>query len=624
MADRDGLRAGVRRCGADHVADDAAAGVGAAWHVRAGSGHRARAASGREIHAGTHRALGHPVAIRTFRHAGRPDREAVRARFLREARTLQVPHPNLIQVRDFGEDAEMVYVVTDLLEGCSLAELMSRGPLPLDRRERVCGPRCWTRPRRCIGAAGRICGLHPGIIRVVEDGERASVAISSAGVLGDPGRAGDAERRGACGRRPTDETELLHVAPELLMGKTATERSDIYTIGVLGVPDGHRPTPLTTRRRCPCSWARCSRVRRPIRATLRADLPAHQAEALLRALSRDPEARFATPNDMRTAWLAVLRCQGTVKNVNGPALINMLNSTWHRSRRLKMLKLRNRCCWRCWRSRRSAPGPRRRCSPMPCRPRNSPRAARRSSRPSATASPCCRARRSIRPTSRFRQNSQFFYLTGVEVPRALVLLDGRTKTTTLFVAPRNERLERSEGPGARARRRGREAHRDRAGARTRRLRRGAQGRRHRRPHPLRPAPRRKPRRRDAAGGRGARRGHDEGSVGRPALARGAVHPEGDRGRARRRRRRPRSDSRRAAPDQEPARDRAGPRGHAAGGRGDCRGASAARGPASAKTIWKRSPTTSSSRAARRASPTSRWPRRARTRTTRTITAAKRS
>src|SRR6478672_10487805 len=47
---------------------------------------------------------------------------------------------------------------------------------------------------------------------------------------------------------------------------------------------------------------------------------------------------------------------------------------------------------------------------------------------------------------RFRQNNQFYYLTGVEVPRALVLLDGRTKDTRLFLAPRNERLERSEGP----------------------------------------------------------------------------------------------------------------------------------------------------------------------------------
>jgi Xaa-Pro aminopeptidase len=46
----------------------------------------------------------------------------------------------------------------------------------------------------------------------------------------------------------------------------------------------------------------------------------------------------------------------------------------------------------------------------------------------------------------FRQNNQFFYLTGVEVPRAIVLLDGRNQQTTLFLPPRNERAERSEGP----------------------------------------------------------------------------------------------------------------------------------------------------------------------------------
>ena len=46
----------------------------------------------------------------------------------------------------------------------------------------------------------------------------------------------------------------------------------------------------------------------------------------------------------------------------------------------------------------------------------------------------------------FRQNNHFFYLTGVEVPRAIVLLDGRTKTTMLFLPPRNERMERTEGP----------------------------------------------------------------------------------------------------------------------------------------------------------------------------------
>jgi Xaa-Pro aminopeptidase len=47
---------------------------------------------------------------------------------------------------------------------------------------------------------------------------------------------------------------------------------------------------------------------------------------------------------------------------------------------------------------------------------------------------------------KFRQSNQFFYLTGVEVPRAIVLIDGRAKTSTLFLFPRNERAEAAEGP----------------------------------------------------------------------------------------------------------------------------------------------------------------------------------
>jgi Xaa-Pro aminopeptidase len=46
----------------------------------------------------------------------------------------------------------------------------------------------------------------------------------------------------------------------------------------------------------------------------------------------------------------------------------------------------------------------------------------------------------------FRQSNQFFYLTGVEVPRAILVLDGRAKTSTLYLMPRNERMENSEGP----------------------------------------------------------------------------------------------------------------------------------------------------------------------------------
>ena len=47
---------------------------------------------------------------------------------------------------------------------------------------------------------------------------------------------------------------------------------------------------------------------------------------------------------------------------------------------------------------------------------------------------------------KFRQNNQFYYLTGVEVPRAILLVDGKTRRSTLFLPPRNEGRERSEGP----------------------------------------------------------------------------------------------------------------------------------------------------------------------------------
>jgi Xaa-Pro aminopeptidase len=47
-----------------------------------------------------------------------------------------------------------------------------------------------------------------------------------------------------------------------------------------------------------------------------------------------------------------------------------------------------------------------------------------------------------------RQNNQFFYLTGVVEPRAIVAIDGRTKKTTLYLQPKNDRREqRMLGPG---------------------------------------------------------------------------------------------------------------------------------------------------------------------------------
>src|SRR5580765_7143310 len=50
-----------------------------------------------------------------------------------------------------------------------------------------------------------------------------------------------------------------------------------------------------------------------------------------------------------------------------------------------------------------------------------------------------------------RQSNQFFYLTGIVEPRALAILDGRKKRTTVFLQPDDERrrrqIDRMFGPG---------------------------------------------------------------------------------------------------------------------------------------------------------------------------------
>ena len=47
---------------------------------------------------------------------------------------------------------------------------------------------------------------------------------------------------------------------------------------------------------------------------------------------------------------------------------------------------------------------------------------------------------------KFRQSNQFYYLTGVPAPRAILLVDGRAKSSTLYLQPVSEMMERSEGP----------------------------------------------------------------------------------------------------------------------------------------------------------------------------------
>jgi serine/threonine protein kinase len=62
-------------------------------------------------------------------------------RLLTEARfEAQLRHPNIVKVIDVGRNQELAYVVMELLEGCTLADLMDEGPLPPTLAVRLIGP----------------------------------------------------------------------------------------------------------------------------------------------------------------------------------------------------------------------------------------------------------------------------------------------------------------------------------------------------------------------------------------------------------------------------------------------------------------------------------------------------
>src|SRR5450432_2219468 len=88
------------------------------------------------VYAARDRKLQRDVAIKLV-GAATPDREALR-RFSREALAAgSLQHPNVVAVFDAGEEHGRPYLVTELLRGGTLRQLLDLGPLPLARAQSI-------------------------------------------------------------------------------------------------------------------------------------------------------------------------------------------------------------------------------------------------------------------------------------------------------------------------------------------------------------------------------------------------------------------------------------------------------------------------------------------------------
>jgi serine/threonine protein kinase len=254
---------------------------------------------GSTVHRGVHRALGHPVAIRMLRSVTERD-EAARERFLHEARSLQIAHPSIIQVRDYGEEGDLVYVVTDFIDGPSMRQLLNEcGALPWPRLSRFV--------TQLLEAAhvlhrrkGLLCGLSPDIVRVTVEDDSERLLISSAGIWDAQDLLGTLQEQTLRGMSLAD-SELRYVAPELFTGRTADVRSDVFTLGVLiyematGVLPFDGATLPELMGRMLTGTPRDPKELQPL-------LPSTATAAILTALSSAPEKRFAGAREFLAAF----------------------------------------------------------------------------------------------------------------------------------------------------------------------------------------------------------------------------------------------------------------------------------------------------------------------------------
>lgn len=242
------------------------------------------------VYRGRDRVLGRPVAVKMLaqRYAG--DEKFV-TRFRREAQaSARLNHENIVSVFDTGDTDGQHYIVMELVEGETLADLLKReGQLSPELAARIAG-----RVARALHAAHGEGIVHrdvkPGNVMLTPAGE---VKVMDFGIA----------------RAATDETltqtgmvlgTASYLSPEQSRGDPVDHRSDVYALGCViyemltGQPPFTGGSPLSV------AYKHVNDAPEPV-SRVNPSVPPDLEAAVMRALEKDPDARFPSADSMRQA-----------------------------------------------------------------------------------------------------------------------------------------------------------------------------------------------------------------------------------------------------------------------------------------------------------------------------------
>jgi eukaryotic-like serine/threonine-protein kinase len=219
-------------------------------------------------------------------------------RFLREIRLAsRLDHPHIARLLDSGERDWLIYYVMSYIEGATLREYLdSSTQLSIPETRRIAAD--------LLDALAHAHGL--GIIH--RDVKPANVVVSAEGaILLDFGiaRAVAASGTDQLTRSGIAVGTSTYMSPEQITAATSIDhRCDVYSMGCLLFECLAGQPPFQHRNEAVVLQLHLTQAAPDVR-TLRSDTPAELAQAIARALAKNPSDRWPSATAMRDALAAV-------------------------------------------------------------------------------------------------------------------------------------------------------------------------------------------------------------------------------------------------------------------------------------------------------------------------------
>jgi serine/threonine protein kinase/tetratricopeptide (TPR) repeat protein len=249
-------------------------------------------------------------------------------RFQREARSVaSLNHPNIVTLYSIEETEGLHFLVMELIEGETLAEILARGWLPLPRLLSIAIPLV-----EALEAA-HACGvihrdLKPQNVMIRRDGQ---VKILDFGLARRHLREDLAEPDADLTRSGQVVGTTPYMSPEQIAGHPLDHRSDLFSLGVLLYEMATGRRPFQGKGRLAIMASILQDTPPPSRGLV-ADLPVRFDRILDLCLAKDPSLRYAGARELGRDLLSLANdasgdCESTLVEISPPSPVSGLASS---------------------------------------------------------------------------------------------------------------------------------------------------------------------------------------------------------------------------------------------------------------------------------------------------------